>query len=125
MTLSLNNSGESLKKLNIWQRGCSFIFVILGVVLMACSDCAAQDTTRGVFTETLQGSVKEIDAEKSTLVFQTAAGDIELFIPGKAKLFRGTEAVKFSDIEKEDEAVISFYSDSKDRKQVLSMVMEE
>ncbi len=114
-----------MRKLIIWRAGYRFIFAISGVILAACFSCMAQDSARDVFIETMQGSVEEIDAEGSTLVFQTAAGDIEFFIPGKAKLFRGTEAVKFSDIQKEDKAVISFYSDAKDRKQVLSRVMEE
>ena len=85
--MSRNNSEKSLKKSIIWQKGCSFVFALLAVVLIARFNCAAQEAGSDVVIKVMRGSVKEINAEKSMLVFRATEGDIELLVPKKARIF--------------------------------------
>jgi len=57
-------------------------------------------------------------------VLETDEGDIEFVVTKRAKIFRGTEIVGFSDVEKEDEVTVRYYEDEAAQKQVLSITLE-
>ncbi len=96
---------------------------VFGMVAMSTQSLFAQRAGAHVLIKSLHGAVKYVDKEKSSFVLETDEGDFKFVVPEPAKLFRGTEIVSFSNIEREDEATVKYYEDEGRNKFVLSVTL--
>lgn len=125
MTLSPIYLRAFLKRLISSRNGCRVaVFFILAVLSGSSYFSFAGTTGTQATIKSLQGGVKEIWPEKSSLLLETDEGDVTIVVPKQARIFRGVDIVVFSDIKKEDELVIRYYDDEAGEKKVLSIVLE-
>jgi hypothetical protein len=100
-----------------------FIVVLCGLKFTACSFSQSNDPQYSVAT--LAGEVVSIDFKASTFVLRTPDKKEFTFVfPLVAKIFKGSERIDFSRLEKHDEVTIIYLSESVDIRKVMRITVE-
>ena len=88
---------------------------------------AAQNTTKGESSiETCAGEIVLIDTEVGRIVVKTTDKKVlTMDVPKLAKIFKGSERIDFSALEKNDEVTIKYIRDNSGHFEVMRMIVED
>ncbi len=101
------------------------LFLLFFALTPGFSFCYAGELAADIQVKSIRGSVKTVNIEKRSIFLQAELGDSEILVPKDAKIFRGSEKVDFSSIEKDDVVTISYFIDRTGSMQILSITLDE
>lgn len=100
-----------------------FIIILCGLKFTTFSFSQSNDQQYSVAT--LAGEVVSIDVKASTFVLRTPdKKDLTFIFPSAAKIFKGSERIDFSHLEKHDEVTIIYLSESADSRKAMRITVE-